>query len=255
MLKRLHNLSGHVLVNSESVRGTVSEKEGIPREDVHVIPNGLDPGIFECDDDPAQIKAEIGIESNESVVGIVANLNREVKRVDLFVEAVPTVLQAHPKTRFVIVGKGHLRESLEQRCRDLGVADRVIFTGGRDDVHRLVYAFDVGVNSSDSEGFSNAVIEYMFAGIPVVASEVGGNAELVTGETDGLLFPCGDHRSLAHCINRLLADPDKMSLFGDKARRTALDQFTAERMVKRHMDYYDDLLAQAAGNTQSRRTS
>ncbi len=250
MLKRLHKLSGHVLVNSESVRTSVSEKEGIPRKDIHVIPNGLEPTLFEYDGEPAQINAELGIEPDEPAVGIVANLNREVKRVDLFVEAVPTVLQAHPKARFVIVGKGHLRESLEERCRDLGVADKVIFTGGRNDVHRLLHAFDVGVNCSDSEGFSNAVIEYMFAGIPVVASDVGGNAELVTGETDGLLFPCGDHDSLALCINRLLADPDEMSRFRDKARLTALDQFTADGMVQRHMDYYDGILAETAGKSE-----
>jgi glycosyltransferase involved in cell wall biosynthesis len=252
MLKRLHKLSGHVLVNSESVRGIVSEKEGIPGEDAHVIPNGLDPEMFECDGEPVQIKAELGIEPDEPVDGIVANLNREVKRVDLFIEAAPTVVQTHPNTRFVIVGKGHLRQSLEEQCRDLGIADKVVFTGGRNDVHRLLHAFDVGVNCSDSEGFSNAVIEYMFAGIPVVASDVGGNAELVTGETDGLLFPCGDHDSLAHCINRLLADPDERCRFRDKARRTAFDQFTADRMVQRHMGYYDDLLAKAVGDNQGR---
>jgi len=245
-LRRIHALSGHVLVNSESVRRTVAEKEGIPLEDIDVIHNGLDPVLFECDADSAKIKEELGIGATCPVVGIVANLNREVKRVDVFVDAVPAIAQKSPAARFVIVGKGHLRGALETRCRELGVSDKVTFTGGRDDVPRLLHAFDVAVNCSDSEGFSNAVLEYMLAGVPVVASDVGGNAELVNDEMVGVLFSPGEPASLAACVTRLLEQPDYATSVRERARLRALTEFTADVMVRRHMDYYDSLLAAAA---------
>jgi len=242
-LRRVHALSGHVLVNSESVRRTVVEKEGIPLDDIDVIHNGLHPALFECDTEAGPTKQEFGIEATSPVVGIVANLNREVKRVDVFIDAVPAVAERCPAARFVVVGKGHLRGALEKRCRDLGVSNEVIFAGGRDDVYRLLRAFDVGVNCSDSEGFSNAVLEYMFAGVPVVASDVGGNAELITDETVGLLFPPGKSDRLADCVARLLTDQQYASSLRESARQRALSEFTVDVMVRRHMDYYDSLLA------------
>jgi len=242
-LRRLHALSGHVLANSESVRQNVSEREGIPFDDIDVIYNGLDPALFECEESSAQIKKELGIDADSPTVGIVAALDREVKRVDVFVDAVPVVTDKFPAARFVVVGDGRLRGGLERRCRNLGVSDKVIFTGGRTDVYRLLHAFDVGVNCSDSEGFSNAVIEYMFVGIPSVATDVSGNAELISDETLGLLFPPGCPDRLADCVITLLADPQRASSIGEAGRRKATEQFTAGLMVNRHIAYYERLLA------------
>jgi len=254
-LRRLHALSGHVLANSESVRQNVGAKEGIPLEDIDVIYNGLQPALFECSDNAGLIKKEFGVDSDSAVVGIVSTLDRDVKRVDLFLQAVPHIAKQWPAARFVIVGDGHLRDGLEQQSRDLGVSDKVVFAGSRKDVYRLLGGFDVGINCSDSEGFSNSVIEYMMAGVPAVASDVGGNAELIEEGETGLLFPPGDARSLAECVVRLLEDSAMASSIRRNARNKALANFTTETMVRNHMEYYDRLLDSAgagcrqAGNT------
>ena len=130
-----------------------------------------------------------------------------MKRADLFVRACAAVRDVVPDARWQLVGDGALRPGLEALARELGVADRVEFLGRRDDVGAVLAGAAVGVNCSDSEGFSNAVLESMLAGCAVVATDVGGNRELVTPDVDGLLVPPGDAAALGAAVARLLRDP------------------------------------------------
>ncbi len=159
----------------------------------------------------------LGISGDELVVGSVGNFTAK-KNHRMLLEAVAQ-LSAAP--RVVLVGIGPLRDELEAHARELGLVDRVQFTGLRDDVYDLLPAFDVFALSSDFEGLPIALLEAMASGIACVATAVGGIPEVVTDGDDGLLVPSGDTSAFATRLEKLLADPDLAAHVGEHARRRA----------------------------------
>jgi len=173
------------------------------------------------------------LEKTGPVIGTVARLVRQ-KALHLLVEAAPAVLARHPDARFVVVGDGPLRGELER----LAVGLPFEFTGERDDVPDLLAAFDVFALPSDFEGLCYAVIEAQAAGVPTVATPVGGIPEnVVPGET-GVLVPRGDAAALAEAILGLLDDPETAARLATEARRRALERYPVARMVERTLALY-----------------
>jgi glycosyltransferase involved in cell wall biosynthesis len=242
VMKILNRLSDRLLVNSDSVLQRIVQAEKVPPEKVHVIHNGIDSLPYNDCLSPADVKKSMGIAGDAPVVGIVSNLNRHVKRVDLILRAADLVLKSAPETKFVIVGEGELRRELENKGKALGLDGAVRFLGSMNSAHALLRAFDVGVNCSDSEGLSNAVLEYMAAGLPAVVSAVPGNCELVEDGVEGLHFKPGDFVSLADRISLLVQNSALRRRMGEKGRERVRKQFTAGVMIHRHMDYYKELL-------------
>jgi len=167
------------------------------------------------------------------LVGNVARLS-EQKGHRYLLEAAARV----PEARFAIVGDGELRGDLERRARELGVADRVLFTGARDDVPALLASFDVFAFPSLFEGLCLAVIEAQAAGVPIVATPVGGIRETVVDGQTGLLVPLRDPEALAAGIRRLLADRAAAGRMATEARIQARERYSVERMVERTLRLY-----------------
>jgi glycosyltransferase involved in cell wall biosynthesis len=156
------------------------------------------------------------------------------KALHLLIEAAPAVLARHPDARFVIVGEGASRGELERLAEGLPFE----FTGERDDVPDLLAAFDVFAFPSDFEGLCYAVIEAQAAGVPVVATPVGGIPEnVVPGET-GMLVPTQDSTALADAINQLLDNPSEARRLATEARRRVLERYPISRMVERSLALY-----------------
>lgn len=153
------------IANSKAVRDQFVAADGLDPAKFAVIYNGID--LATVPPRPAQ-------PSSPPVVGIVANLNRPVKRVQDFVEAAAIVHRLKPDVRFCVVGGGHLQPTLEQRARDLGLGNAIIFIGLVDDPLRYIANWSIGVITSETEGFCNAIVEYMACGLPVVATAAGG---------------------------------------------------------------------------------
>src|SRR6185436_3742556 len=130
-----------------------------------------------------------------------------VKAVHDVLYAAVKVLAQHPSTRFVVIGDGEDRASLSALASQLGIADRVIFAGFRTDIAQILPQLTISVLSSLTEGLSNTILESMAAGVPVVATRVGGNCEIVADGVSGLLVPVSDPPSLSEAICRLLANP------------------------------------------------
>jgi glycosyltransferase involved in cell wall biosynthesis len=154
----------------------------------------------------------------------------------------PPVLARAPETTFLLVGAGPLAPPLQERVRRLGVADRVVFAGARSDVAAILRSSDVSVLTSSREGFSNVVIESLAAGLPMVATDVGGNAEAIEAGLSGFLFEPGDVAALSSRVLDLLLDEDLRSRMGQAARRRA-ERFSLERAARATLDLYDQLLA------------
>jgi glycosyltransferase involved in cell wall biosynthesis len=219
-LQRMGYRHAHrVVANSQAAAAQVVA-EGLRADRVVVIPNGIDMARYRAAPHrPAR-----------RVVTSVANLRRE-KGHDVLIAAAARVMRAHPDVVFHLVGGGPMRDALERQARDLGVAEAVRFLGHREDVPQLLYDSDVFVLPSLSEAFPNGVVEAMAAGLPVVASEVGGIPELITNGGTGMLVPPGDPQELATAIIRLLSDPAAASALSTAARATIERRYSFDRMV------------------------
>lgn len=231
LLRTINRWTEFVIANSNAVKEAVMRKEEVRTERIGVIYNGIDLQEFSNKlISKEEAKRRLGVSPETPVVGMVSNL-RPVKRLHIFLESAVIILRRFPETRFFIVGEGPQRRELESLVRRLGLTDSVVFAGGTAEVAAYLSAFDVGVLSSSSEGFSNSILEYMLAGLPVVATRVGGNPEIIRYGENGYLVPPGDPRSLADKIILLLGEKGRRTTLGEKARSTVTEHFSLARMV------------------------
>ena len=138
-----------------------------------------------------------------------------------------------PELVLVLVGDGDERQ-LQDYAQRLEVADRVYFLGAREDVDDLLNGADIGILCSESEGFSNAIVEYMLKGLPVVCSDTGGNPEAITHGKTGFLYPVGDVDQLASAIESLVRSDELRSRLGNQAKFEAETRFSISAMVQNH---------------------
>ncbi len=221
------------IANAKEVARFFNEADGIPLSKFHVVYNGVAPV---GDIAPATLPG-VGTHT----VGIVANFDRPVKRVDLFIDAAKRVLDAGENVRFVLIGDGHLRPQLVRRAEKLGISARVHFLGAVGDPASYIATLSVGVLCSDSEGLSNAILEYMAAGVPVVASNVGGNPELIQEGVTGLLVPRADSEALAEAIVRLLRDNALARTLSTAAKARVRREYSLEQFARNHERVYEQI--------------
>ena len=210
--------------------------EGFPGKRVHVIHNGIDPGLLPNADDRQNARTRLGFRDGDLLVGTVARLDA-VKDLGTLIEAAALLRRTRRDLTLVIVGDGPERGSLEDLSRRHDLADAVRFLGHRDDARQLLPAFDVYVNSSISEGISLTILEAMAARLPVVATKVGGTPEIIQHNVTGLLVPARSPSSIAWAV-ATLQNPRRRGLIGAAARLEVEQRFTIERMVDRYADVY-----------------
>lgn len=236
----------HYVANSRAVKMQVRKQEWVPDRKIAVIYNGYDFSAKSADQ-VAALATIPGVPDGAPVVGIVANL-RPIKRMNTLVEAFAITNRQCPDAFLVIVGDSASQQAastlveLEALARRLGIRDRVIFAGRAENPMPYINRFAVAVLCSESEGFSNSIIEYMSAGRPTVCTDVGGNAEIVRDGHNGFLVPVGDVGALADRLIRLLSDSALASRLGEAGSET-VRAYTHTRMVAEQMACYDRVLA------------
>ncbi len=213
-----------------------------------VIYNGINHRRFDPGAVQPLTRAELGIPERAPVVGITAVL-REEKAHEVLLRALPVIEQQAPGTHALIVGDGPERPAIEALARQLGVAERVVITGFRGDVERILPLFDVMTLCSDpvAETCPLSVLEAMCMGKPVVATAVSGLPELVVEGETGHLVGIRDHEALGARIGELLADPERARALGAAGRMRALARFTIPHMVAHHERHYEKLVREALG--------
>lgn len=207
-------------------------RERLAADRIAVVPNGLDGSRFIARDLPPALRQ----------VAMVANL-RPGKGQDVLIDAAPAILQRYPDARFTLIGGGTERPVLEARARERGVAHAFQLEGHVEDVARRLGEADLCVLPSDSEAFPNALLEAMAAGLPVVASRVGGVLEVVQHERTGLLVPPRDPHALATEMLRLMSDPQLARGIAAAGREFVLRRFSFDRMVSAFEHLYLDEVA------------
>jgi glycosyltransferase involved in cell wall biosynthesis len=235
-----HRRARHTIAVSTPIQRRLIENDGVPPDLVSLIPNAVIP----ASDDPPDLTSVLPNGWLEgSLVGIVARLQPE-KGVADFLTAAARVSKLSPQVRFIVVGDGPLREELLALARRIGVEDRVRFLGYRTDARALVGLMDVLVVPSLTEGSPLIVLEAMTAGVPVVASAVGGIPDQVRHDKEGLLVPPGDTGALGEALLNLLRDPACARRLGEAGRRRSENEFGHPNMVRRIEDVYRDALGQ-----------
>jgi glycosyltransferase involved in cell wall biosynthesis len=238
-------LADRVLVNADAVRDWLI-RQGYDESRIVVIRNGVDLNRFAQPAEPARLQAELALPPQVPVVTVVSRLHR-LKGIEHFLEATAILRARFPEARFLIVGETNPQERDYQRelfalSARLGLADRVVFTGLRTDVPDLLAGTSVSVMPSLNEALSNVLLESMAAGVPVVATRVGGTPEVIEDGVNGLLVPPADPMALANAIGTLLADPSLASRLGRAGRRHVDERFSMARMVSATERLYQSLL-------------
>lgn len=219
-----------IIAVCDAVKEHLIKEERVERSKISTVYNGVDI----LDILPSgTLKASLGVADDERVVTMVANLH-PVKGHENLLEAARLVCDEIPAVKFLFVGvdKGGYSEHLRQVTRRLVLQGNVIFTGYRHDVAEILAVSDVCVLSSTSEGMSNAILEYMASGNPVIATDVGGNAELINDGETGFLVPPDNPQSMARSISLLLENHDVRIEMGRKAKERAQTLFSTQAMVQ-----------------------
>ncbi|MCW5787605.1 MAG: glycosyltransferase family 4 protein [Nitrospira sp.] len=226
---------------SEDLKQFIVGKVGIPTSRVKVLYNGVDV-LPQCT--PAEVvecRKELGLPEDHQIVGVVGNLY-PVKGHQYLIEAIPAVLKTCPNTSFVFAGRGQLESELKAQACRLGVDERVHFLGLRQDIPRILAMLDLFVLPSLSEGLSMAILEAMIAGKPVVATQVGGNPELVINEETGFLVPPRDSQALGDKLIVSLTNTQQSAEFAERGKRRAEGLFSLRSMVSSYQSLYDQCL-------------
>jgi glycosyltransferase involved in cell wall biosynthesis len=229
-------LADAIVAVSRADRELMVRVERIPPERVRVIPNGIPVP----QPTGADVRAELGLGPDALVAVSVARLV-PVKALDVLVEAAALLAPDLPRLRVVLVGDGPEEARLRALVAERGLEQVVLLTGPRGDVPDVLAAADVAVICSDTEGMPLAVIEYLAAGLPVVATNVGGLPELVEDGVDGLLVPARDSRALAEALGRVLRDEELRRRLGARARDRQRDEFDLAASVRRYEELYAEL--------------
>jgi L-malate glycosyltransferase len=236
-------LAHAVVANATAVKDQLIG-EGVKKDKIAVIYNGIDLTRFNQNGTRDDALARLKLESlrGRPVITMVANFEYRVKDHPMLLRTAQRVTREVPEAIFVIAGEGELRAETEQLAAELGVKESCLFTGRCASVPDLLAASDVCLLTSQAEGFSNSILEYMAAGCAVVATNVGGASEaIVEGET-GHLVSSGDDAAMAARIVDLLRNPERRVQMGHNGRRVVEERFSLQSRLSNTSALYQRML-------------
>jgi glycosyltransferase involved in cell wall biosynthesis len=235
-----YRLFDAVITISEEIRRVLVE-QGVPAEKIRCVHSALDPRPFEQASDPESFRMEFGLGKDERVVGMAAQFIPR-KGHEILLKAIPPLLEVHPRTRFLLFGKGPLTSEIARRVGEMGLEAVVLLPGFRTDLPSILPHLDLLVHPATKEGLGIILLQASAAGVPIVASDAGGIPEAVVDGENGILVPPGDPQALAEGMLRLLSDPKLARALGEEGRRRVRHRFSVEGMVDGNLAVYRELL-------------
>ena len=228
---------------SNTVKREIQRRDWIRPEKIRVIHNGIQPGIYDRSFDVREIKQRLGIEPSKIVIGSVASF-RPIKGQLYLVDAVKRLVDRHKDLVVVFVGHddSEYGRLVRKRVEEAGIADHFIFLGERSDIPEILSVLDIFVLSSVHEGFSNAIVEAMAAGKPVVAPDSGGNPEAVDNGKTGFLFTPCDSASLAGALEKVIVDIALRNSMGEAGKEKIGKHFSRETMIRNNEEFFTQCL-------------
>lgn len=238
--KFVFGIADKITANSEAVKNYMID-DGIKAQKINVIYNGIDLRRFSrVEKNERAIRVELGLPADEKIkfITLVANLRHTVKNQPMFLRAAQKVLMRFPKANFVLAGEGDLKDKLEKMADDLKISQNTHFIGRCQQIPELLSISYVCVLTSFAEGFSNSILEYMAAGKPVVATNVGGAAEAIIESETGFLIDSDDVAALANRLTELLQNEEKARNFGKCGREIVEAKFSLEAQLNSTLQLY-----------------
>jgi len=242
---RLTRMADHVIGNAEAIRQQLITEEGLPASRVSVIHNGLDLERFEARQREG-LRGPLPDTGGAPVVVHVANMNHPVKRQEDLLLALAMLRHGGLMLHAFLVGDGARRQGLEKLAGELGVSDTVHFLRHRTDVPAIYARASFGVLCSTAEGMSNAVMEGMASGLPMVVTRVGGNPDLIRDGERGLLVEPERPAQLAQAFRQLLSNPEKARALGQAARDFVARELSLGKMIQHHDALYQRVVRGSA---------
>ncbi len=242
--RRVKKIFQGVIAVANAVGEEVALMEHIPHNKITTIYNGVNLDRFSVPDeyDKNKTRKSLGLNKNDFIVGTVAWFRPE-KNYNVFFKAIEKVCKSINELRVIAVGGGQQLEYFKNYISNIGLADRIVFTGPTDDVTRYLKVLDVAcLVPGRNEGFSNSVLEKMSMGLPIIVTDVGGNAEAVIDGFNGLVIPPDDSEALSEAIIGLYQYPEKRKKMGLRSRQRVEEYFTIQKMVQRHEEYYEYIM-------------
>ena len=240
VLRYLQSRSSIVLTNANAIRDGLIEKDRLPSEKVCVIYNGVDiDGFRNVIPNREWMFPE---SAGKKLVVLVGNMNSDVKGHAVLISAAVEAVKHHPEAQFLLVGDGPKRKDYEAQVESAGLAQHFWFLGQRSDVPQILAFCDIAVLPSLAEGLPNAVLEYLASGLPVVATALGGNLEVIQDGTTGVLVPPKNPHALAMALSQLLGDSQFAGQIAKAGRESVVSMFSFERLVNEVDRLYAQLL-------------
>ncbi len=240
-LRFLAKKTAFIVCVAEYVADYMVNKGKLFKEKVKVVYNGITVEKFELTVDGKQKKESLGVPAGYKLLGIVARLV-PVKDHKTLLDALKLVLQKGNKVKLLIAGGGELAKDLEEHAIELEIEKEVVFLGKRRDIPEILNVLDIFILSSISEGLSVTLLESMASGLPVVATDVGGNAEVVIQGKTGVLVPSGNSEELARAIIGLLENEEKTISMGREGKKQVREKFNIEKMINEYRELYSKMV-------------
>lgn len=226
-----------ILANSRAIAQSIERYLGVPEDRVRIIYNAVELATADRGKARSEIRKELGLPPEQKIVLMVARQHKQ-KNYPLFVKIAALVRQWRDDVTFVGVGREDMRDELAALTTACGVSDIVRFVGIRHDIHRWLAAADLFCFTSNYEGFPNAVLEAMLAGLPVVTTAFSGVEEVVTNGETGCIVPCNDAAALATAVQRLLSDEIFAQRLGQSAQTVAQSRYSWQNLVQTMQELY-----------------
>ncbi len=226
-----------VVANSNAVKTITMEKEGYQLDDVTVIYNGY----MEPEKNAEHLGVSVLSQSSEIRIVLVANI-RPIKRIADAIHALREVINTFSNVVLYVIGDGN-QEELINLSKNLDLDESVHFLGARNNIPTILKDFDIGILCSESEGFSNTIIEYMQSGLPVICSKVGGNPEIVEHGINGFLYAVGDINTLSGYMNKLVNNKQLCSSMGKAGMKKVLENYSMKKYIGSHQALYETLVS------------
>jgi len=239
-----YRLFDRVITISDAIRKVLIQ-QGVDQGRIRCIHSALDPSPFEQPCRRDAFLEEFGLAPDDRIVGMAAQFIPR-KGHDVLLQAIPAILRDHPRTRFLLFGRGPLHEEVSRMVVEAGWENTVRLPGFREDLPSLLPCMDVLVHPATMEGLGIILLQAAASGLPVVASAAGGIPEAVVHQETGLLVPPSDPGALASAVSSILSDPDRARSMGDRGRQRIRSEFSVDRMVGGNLGVYRELLSDSS---------
>lgn len=242
LLKGLSVLTHKMVGVSPASYSYLVDTANINKDKVVLINNGVEPSIELSDEQKNSLRKELKIAPNSFVIGFVGRLLDSDKRVSDLIKAFASIVRSYPRAKLLIVGDGPDKAMLTELANNLGVVDKIIFTGYQSNTRPFYNIMDVFALPSLNEAFGLVLVEAMFANLPIVASRVGGIPSVVRDGVTGLLFEAKDIKGLEKHLLYIIEHPSEALQMGQRGYEVAVKDFSAERYVQDINNLYQELI-------------